>query len=94
MIDAQFFTLLWKEVNSKTLYARWSLNYYVITYDCDNYVNLNSMPIYYSVKDADIDLNIQNRDYYTFEWKATVTFTSYPGGELRRVALTVSIVSE
>ena len=47
---------------------------------------------YQSLKDADIDLNIQNRDYYTFEWKAT--FTSYPGGELRRVALTVSIVSE
>ena len=60
---------VWEEQNNKTLYSHWSLNYYTITYDCDKFVDITNMPTIYTVEDAKISLNIQNRNYYTFVWK-------------------------
>lgn len=59
----------WSESTNKILYARWSLMYYTITYDCDSYVNLNNMPKKYTIEDEIITLNPQNRDYFVFEWR-------------------------
>lgn len=60
---------IWDEEGNKTLYARWSLNYYTITYDCDEYVDLDGLPTYYTVEDSSFDLPEQIREHYDFCWQ-------------------------
>ena len=60
---------IWDEEGNKTLYARWSLNYYTITYDCDEYVDLDGLPTYYTVEDSPFDLPVQIREHYDFCWQ-------------------------
>ena len=51
------------------LCAKWSLNKYKVTYDCDEHVDLTGMPLFYTIEDNNLALKNQSRDYYTFEWK-------------------------
>lgn len=53
---------------SQTLYARWSLNYYTITYNCDDSIDISGMPTAYTINDDNIDLPHQTKDGYSFMW--------------------------
>lgn len=59
---------------SRNLYAHWSLNYYTITYDCEQNVNTDDMPVVYTVEDEDFILNSQSpREHYNFYWSVLGT---------------------
>jgi uncharacterized repeat protein (TIGR02543 family) len=59
---------------SGKLYAHWSLNYYTITYDCEQNVNTDDMPVGYTVEDEDFILNSQSpREHYNFYWSVLGT---------------------
>lgn len=59
---------------SSKLYAHWSLNYYTITYDCEQNVNTDDMPVVYTVEDEDFILNSQSpREHYNFYWSVLGT---------------------
>ena len=60
---------VWSESENKTLYARWSLNYYTITYDCDEDVDLSGVPKVYTVEDEDFTLSEQYTVHSTLSWK-------------------------
>ena len=68
---------VWSESGNKTLYARWSLNYYTITYDCDESVDISGMPTLYTVEDEDFTLREQYKNHQTITWKlVNTTITS------------------
>ena len=60
---------VWDAGSNKTLYAYWSLNYYTIVYNCDEYVDLDGLPTYYTVEGVPFDLPIQVREHYDFCWQ-------------------------
>lgn len=60
---------VWDISGGKTLYAHWRLNYYSITYICNEFVKLKGLPSVYSVEDNNISLSSQERNYYNFRWE-------------------------
>ena len=57
-----------KDSENKTLYAHWQLNYYIITYVCDDDISLTGCLTVYTVEDQDIKLPKQSRENSEVVW--------------------------